>query len=321
MDNLRKGILVRNGVCVGAVGDKNISTLHVGCITPYLGTKDNIPRGYLLADGASYKTTDYPELFNIIGYTYGGSGDTFNVPNLSDGRFLEGSDTSGEYVEAGLPNITGELVSLNAGTSNFKDTEFINGAFSATSKWNTVSGSGNMDSYGEVSFDASKSNAIYSDDVDTVQPKSLRVLYIIKAFHTNEGVDSNNEVSDPIIEYVEGEIASELKTSSNVDKTLIEFDTDYASHASSNSNFYTVRNGICYVYMDFTMAVDNPSGKGILANALPKPIGAINCQVTVYNNSTIPQGVFILDENGSFIADMNLKSGERYLYNFSYPIA
>lgn len=63
------------------------------------------------------------------------------------------------------------------------------------------------------------------------------------------------------------------------------------------------------------------AGKGILTNALPKPIGVINCQVAPYNNSTIPQGVFILDENGSFIVDKNLKSGERYLYNFSYPIA
>ena len=179
MENLKKAMIIRNGKIVGAVGDKNFSTLHIGCITPYLGTKDNVPRGYLLADGASYKTTDYPELFDIIGYTYGGSDGTFNVPNLCDGRFLEGSDTSGEYVEAGLPNITGELVSLNAGTNNFKSTEFVNGAFSPQAKWNTINGEGNMDSYGEVSFDASKSNAIYGNS-DTVQPPSVVLLYIIK---------------------------------------------------------------------------------------------------------------------------------------------
>ena len=207
MEDLKKAILVRDGKVVGAIGDKNFSTLPIGCIAPYLGRTDNIPRGYLFADGSSYKTTDYPELFNVIRYTYGGSGDTFNVPNLCDGRFLEGSDASGEYVEAGLPNIEGELVSLNAGTSNFKNTEFVNGAFSAQTKWNSISGGGNTDSYGEVSFDASKSNAIYGAS-DTVQPKSLRVLYIIKAFHTNEGVDSG--VSDDVVEYVEGEIATKL---------------------------------------------------------------------------------------------------------------
>ena len=209
MENLKKAMIIRNGNVVGAVGDKNFSTLHIGCITPYLGTKDKIPRGYLLADGASYKTTDYPELFDIIGYTYGGSDGTFNVPNLCDGRFLEGSDTSGEYVEAGLPNIEGSVGYLKS-VANKDLTNEWNGAF----KWTTYSATSNIpsqtnsaNSY-DLEFDASKSNAIYSDDVDTVQPKSLRVLYIIKAFHTNEGTDSKNEVSDPIIEYVEGEVAT-----------------------------------------------------------------------------------------------------------------
>ena len=208
MENLKKAMIIRNGNVVGAVGDKNFSTLHIGCITPYLGTKDKIPRGYLLADGASYKTTDYPELFDIIGYTYGGSDGTFNVPNLCDGRFLEGSDTSGEYVEAGLPNITGNVGYLKS-VANTDLTKEWNGAF----KWTTYTTSSNIPSQTnsantyDLEFDASKSNAIYSNDVDTVQPKSLRVLYIIKAFHTNEGVDSN-EVTDQIIEYVEGELAT-----------------------------------------------------------------------------------------------------------------
>lgn len=207
MDNLRKAVLVHGNSIIGAVGDKNFSTAPIGTVLAYIG--QTAPRGYLLADGASYKTTDYPELFNIIGYTYGGSDDTFNVPNLCDGRFLEGSDTSGEYVEAGLPNITGNVGYLKS-VANTDLTKEWNGAF----KWTTYAASSNIPSQTnsantyDLEFDASKSNAIYSDDVDTVQPKSLRVLYIIKAFHTNEGVDSTNEVSDPIIEYVEGEIAT-----------------------------------------------------------------------------------------------------------------
>lgn len=205
MDTLKKGIIVRNGVCVGAVGDKNFSTLHIGCITPYLGTKNNIPNGYLLADGASCKTTDYPELFNIIGYTYGGSDGTFNVPNLCDGRFLEGSDTSGEYVEAGLPNITGNVGYLKS-VANTDLTKEWNGAF----KWTTYAASSNIPSQTnsantyDLEFDASKSNAIYGGS-NTVQPKSLRVLYIIKAFHTNEGVDSG--VSDDVIDYINNNIS------------------------------------------------------------------------------------------------------------------
>jgi microcystin-dependent protein len=39
------------------------------------------PAGWLICDGASYPTATYPALFAAIGYTYGGSGANFNVPN------------------------------------------------------------------------------------------------------------------------------------------------------------------------------------------------------------------------------------------------
>lgn len=39
--------------------------------------------GCLLCDGSSYSTTAYPALFAAIGYTYGGSGTSFNVPTLT----------------------------------------------------------------------------------------------------------------------------------------------------------------------------------------------------------------------------------------------
>ena len=204
MEDLKKAILVRNGTAVGALGDKNFSTAPLGTVLSFAG--QTAPHGYLLCDGASYKVADYPHLYAVIGNTYGGDSTNFNVPNLVD-KFIQGSTTSGTEKEAGLPNITGELVSLNAGTSNFQDTKFVNGAFSADTKWNAINGGGNTDSYGEVSFDASKSNAIYGNS-DTVQPPALTMVYIIKAFHTNEGVDSG--VSDDVVEYVEGEVATKL---------------------------------------------------------------------------------------------------------------
>lgn len=38
--------------------------------------------GTLLCDGSSYAVTTYPYLWNQIGYTYGGSGANFNVPDI-----------------------------------------------------------------------------------------------------------------------------------------------------------------------------------------------------------------------------------------------
>ena len=44
---------------------------------------NELPPNYLLCDGAIYQTTDYPLLFNLIGYTYGGGGINFFVPNFN----------------------------------------------------------------------------------------------------------------------------------------------------------------------------------------------------------------------------------------------
>lgn len=46
--------------------------------------------GFLKMDGAQYNTADQPGLFAKIGYTYGGSGGVFNVPNIND-RFPIGA--------------------------------------------------------------------------------------------------------------------------------------------------------------------------------------------------------------------------------------
>jgi microcystin-dependent protein len=42
------------------------------------------PSGWLPCNGQSYNTTTYAALFAAIGYTYGGSGSAFNVPNMRD---------------------------------------------------------------------------------------------------------------------------------------------------------------------------------------------------------------------------------------------
>ena len=57
---------------------------------------------WLLCDGSTFSSTQYPKLYALAG---------FNVlPDLR-GRFLQGSSTSGNTVEAGLPNISGRIIS------------------------------------------------------------------------------------------------------------------------------------------------------------------------------------------------------------------
>lgn len=66
-----------------------IAGVPVGTVLPYAGS--SAPSGYLMADGSSHSTGAYPTLFSVIGYTYGGSGGTFYVPNLK-GRVAVGRD-------------------------------------------------------------------------------------------------------------------------------------------------------------------------------------------------------------------------------------
>jgi microcystin-dependent protein len=42
------------------------------------------PTGYLLCNGGSFSTTVYSALFSVIGYTFGGSGGFFSVPNYTN---------------------------------------------------------------------------------------------------------------------------------------------------------------------------------------------------------------------------------------------
>ena len=51
------------------------------------------PTGFIKANGASISTSTYSDLFAVIGYTFGGSGGSFNVPDLR-GEFIRCWDGS-----------------------------------------------------------------------------------------------------------------------------------------------------------------------------------------------------------------------------------
>lgn len=75
---------------LGAQFVSAVSPNPVGSLQAYAGA--SAPTGWLLCDGTSYTTAAYPELYSVLGYTYGGSGSNFNVPDLR-GRVLVGKGT------------------------------------------------------------------------------------------------------------------------------------------------------------------------------------------------------------------------------------
>jgi len=81
-----------NGLVLTSVGDgSNASrwssstsgttfSMPSGTIVDYAGSA--APTDWLICNGASISTTTYANLFAAIGYTYGGSGASFNLPDL-----------------------------------------------------------------------------------------------------------------------------------------------------------------------------------------------------------------------------------------------
>jgi microcystin-dependent protein len=73
------------------VADSGGATLTVPPGTLIFHCANSAPSGFLKANGAALNTTTYAALFAAIGYTFGGSGASFNVPDMR-GEFPRGWD-------------------------------------------------------------------------------------------------------------------------------------------------------------------------------------------------------------------------------------
>ena len=154
----------------------------VGSIIPYLG--GDIPYGWLLANGASVRRTQYDKLFALIGTKFGAADEAhFNLPNLHH-RFIEGTtklSEVGSYVKAGLPNIKGHMVLSSTTVENgilSKQGAFKNSYTSGGAQDSTKDGAGDLN----LDFDASCSNSLYQNDLNEIRVNALFGLNLIKAF-------------------------------------------------------------------------------------------------------------------------------------------
>ena len=266
--------------------------LPVGTIYAYAGNGEN-PIGALLCDGSAVSRTMYPELFEKIGTTYGaGDGSTtFNLPNLSDNRFAEGSTTAGTAKSAGLPNITGSFTGNNFGQAGSKNQPIqqnysASGALKPNATVSNFDGAASSSASGAwiLEINASQSNSIYSDSVTTVQPKSLTLRYFIQAF---DGQTPDSALID-ITQY-----AQELATKAN--RQLSNLDTaNLACHVVVDS-YYDSTTGDWYrVYDDGWVEQGGYYYKETMANAIRKDVTFLkpfsdtkySCQVTAVDGPT-----------------------------------
>ena len=165
---------------------------------------NTVPTGYVKCNGASYsRTGTYAALFAIIGTTYGGSGSSFNVPDLR-GEFVRGFDDS-RGVDSGRDindpqgaqndshnhsvSITTNTASLTGTASKISET-FTTGSTSGTfGRGSNQTGSftpSGVDSSatGTLTMDASHSHSVSGNTANQggneARPRNIAMLYIIK---------------------------------------------------------------------------------------------------------------------------------------------
>lgn len=173
----------------------------------------------LIALGITYNRATYTELWNWVQsrpklliseeewqakftetngkfvpyYSSGNGTSTFRTPLLS--AYIKGADSLediGSYLEAGLPNITGEADVDSAG-DNATCVRNQSGAFknrSHSAIYTTAHSTAKELDFG-ITFDASRCSSIYGNS-ETVTPESMTGIWVIKAL----GIITNNSGTD-----------------------------------------------------------------------------------------------------------------------------
>ena len=183
---------------------EGVPTGSVFCIAA-----NTVPTGYVKCNGASYsRTGTYAALFAIIGTTYGGSGNNFNVPDLR-GEFVRGFDDS-RGVDSGrsindpqggqnashnhsisasgttsnpTPTLTGDVRRISEGyraqgTASGVFTKVLDGNNNITGAASTSPVAGfSMDATHTHTFSASGNTGSQGDEA---RPRNIAMLYIIK---------------------------------------------------------------------------------------------------------------------------------------------
>ena len=182
-------------------------------------------------------------------------------------------DTVGNYIGAGLPNITGQFRNYGWGTSLFVDVETQGALYrSGTARGiaTTISGSTGSAYKDGLSIDASLSSNVYGAS-DTVQPRATEMyLYFYVGNFTQTALENTAGVSTEILNDLNEHklVASQVPTSSNNQ-------TWYRKYADG------------WVEMGGRATIPGRTNTGGSGIAITFPVGMKNTfytvQITIYN--------------------------------------
>ena len=257
---------------------------------------DTVLNGAVACDGSTYQTTDYTGLdsigellendklpyvdlatyastlstYGVVGvFGWDGTGTTsFRVPTILD-VFVEAGTTAqiGNYIAAGLPNITGSAAFGHNGSISL--IAAASGSFIADNNRNvaTYNGPTALTGNTRLDLDASQSDTIYGNS-STVQPRAIKYRPMIQLYTvlTDDAVANSHEVISfqlPTSEnnytwyrkYADGWIEQGGRTTINMTETgtsvlwtgsfpITMADTNYTFNIEEKSGWiYTVNGG------------------------------------------------------------------------------
>lgn len=173
-------------VDAGLVG----GSVPTGCIIAYAGLTP--PVGFLFCNGASVSTTTYGSLFTAIGYSYGGAGASFNVPNLTNSAPFGSNTTSvmglayangnsiSTLISGGNSTILANQLAPHSHTITFATASYVDSTNNANNT--TVGGfDARLVSKATAAFPAGTNNQTFTTaGQESYLPPFVAVQYIIK---------------------------------------------------------------------------------------------------------------------------------------------
>ena len=167
-----------------------IEGVNTGIVVPWGSAV--IPSGFLECNGASVSTSTYAALFAVVGYTYGGSGASFNLPDLTDRTVVNKSNTKSLAQTGGANTVTPTgNISGSTGSTTLTTQQIASHTHTVTQRgflendgigfYNTVGGTalGTGSAGGGQSHDHTLS-ANFSGSANSVLQPYLVLIYIIK---------------------------------------------------------------------------------------------------------------------------------------------
>ena len=197
-------------------------------------------KGWLQCNGYYYSKEQYPDLYAAIGTTIGGSGSIFQVPDYQ-GDFLRvyggNSGSVNKRQQESLPNLSGASSIVFYDANNSLSTS---GVFSSSNVGTAGYDSGRYNlGQGTITFDASRSNAIYGKS-SHVTPVNTAVYAYMYAGRVDSSAASAATTAASCVKgnylYTDGTCSSSY-TSSKTVKGIVS--------SVSNSTSYTA---VTYVW-------------------------------------------------------------------------